>query len=116
MEGIIMHYKSSYSPSGQAELFQGTQAELKKFTKKTGKVPVNGGNGSHIVAGLSSGRIYEYPDENSTTPTRSIIPNKDMMRLRYDKSRITEADYRKLADDLNAGKIKFDNLDKGPNF
>lgn len=111
-----MHYKSFYSPSSPATDFQGTKAELNKFTEKTGKVPVAGDNGSYKVATLSSGRIYEYEDENSTTPTRSIVPNKDMMRLRYGKSRITKNDYQKLVDDLNEGKIKFDNLDKGPNF
>ncbi len=111
-----MHYKSSYSPSGPATNFQGTKAELKKFTEKTGKVPVAGDNGSYKVATLSSGRIYEFEDESSTTPTRSIVPNKDMMRLRYHKSRITEKDYKRLVDDLNDGKIKFDNLDKGPYF
>ncbi len=105
-----MFYKYSYSPAPQAYLFKGTVAQLERKLKATGMTVVSGGNGSYILAGCSSGKIYEYADETSNYPIRVVTPSRDMIRLRYGKERITERDYIRLTKELNEGTISFDSL------
>ncbi len=105
-----MFYTFSYSPAPESILFQGTKAELAKKLKSTGMYVVGGGNGSYVLAGNSYGKIYEYTDETSTTPTRVVRPNKDILRDRYNKSRIGKKDYARLTTELNDGIIEFDSL------
>lgn len=109
-----MFYNYSYTPASQSFLFQGTQAELQKKIRDTGAIVLKGDRGSYLMAIPAQGTIYEYSSEDATEPTRSISPNKDMIRMRYDKTKVTEKDYQRLTDDLNKGNLKFDNLDKGP--
>lgn len=109
-------YRYMYFPAPPSQVFQGTQAQLAKKLKNSNLHVIGGGNGSYRLAGVSSGIIYEYPDENAATPTRSIIPSKDMLRLRYNKSNVTERDYDRLTTELNNGSIQFDGLDKPPRF
>lgn len=112
-----MFYRYKYFPAPPSQVFQGTQEQLAKKLKRNPDLHVIAGrNGSYRLAGTSSGTIYEYPDENSANPTRSITPSKDMIRLRYGKSNVTEKDYRSLTAELNNGTIQFDSLDKPPRF
>ena len=109
-----MFYNYSYTPASQSFLFQGTQAELQKKMRDTGAIVLKGDRGSNLMVIPAQGTIYEYPSEDAMEPTRSIIPNKDMIRTRYGKTKVTENDFKKLTDDLNNGNLQFDNLDKGP--
>ncbi len=107
-----MFYKSVYFPAGPTLLFQGTQAELHQYLKETGRIVITGSNGSYLTAKPARGYIYEYPNEASTEPIRCIEPDKDMIRVRYNKRRVTQNDYVQLAEDLNKGLIWFENLSK----
>lgn len=107
-----MFYRYTYMPAPPPFLFQGTREQLEKKLKATGCHVVNGGNGSYVLAGESSGTIFEFHDEDATTPTRSVIPNKELIRILYHKVRVTENDYCKLTLDLNSGRISFDSLCK----
>lgn len=105
-----MFYRYGYFPAPTPIQFQGNRDQLAKKLAQTGLQVVGGGNGTYVLGGTSSGVIYEFIDENSPSPIRKIVPSKDMMRVRYGKERITEKDYERLANDLNKGLIKFDNL------
>ena len=109
-------YRYTYFPAPPSQVFQGTQAQLAKKLKNSDLHVKSGRNGSYRLVVESSGTVYEYPDENSTDPIRSITPSKDMLRLRYNKSNVTEKDYERLTTDLNNGSIQFDGLDKPPRF
>ena len=105
-----MFYRYTYFPAPPPMPFQGTKEQLEKKLAQTGLVVVGGDNGSYVLGGESSGIIYEFADEKSQTPIRSISPSKEMLKIRYDKIRVTENDYKKLVNDLNKGIIKFNNL------
>lgn len=108
---MIMFYRYAYVPAPQPFYFQGTEAELNKKLKSAPNLCViNGSNGSYVIGGFSSGYIYEYEDELATAAIRSVCPNKDNMRIRYNKTRITKKDYIRLTDELNNGIISFDSL------
>ena len=111
-----MFYRYGYYPAPPPIQFQGTKEALAKKLAQTGLQVVGGGNGTYVLGGTSSGVIYEFLDETSQSPIRSIVPSKDMLRLRYYKERITEKDYERLANDLNKGLIKFDDLAISPRF
>lgn len=105
-----MYYRSSYCSGGPTQLFQGNNAALQRELKKTGKTVIRGGNGSYLLAQPSFGYISEFESENAVTPTRTFRPDKNFLRMRYDKSRVTSADYDRLASELNNGSISFDDL------
>ena len=106
-----MFYRYTYLPSPKPFLFQGTEAALNKKLKSAPNLYViSGGNGSYVIGGYSSGCIYEYADATSQRVIRSVCPNKENMRTRYGKTRITERDYMHLTDELNSGIITFDSL------
>ena len=106
-----MFYRYAYLPAPKPFLFQGTEAALnKKLKSSTNLYVVSGGKGSYVLGGYSSGLIYEYEDETSQTVIRSVSPNKEKMRTRYNKTRITERDYMRLTDELNSGIITFESL------
>lgn len=106
-----MFYKYHHSPTPETYLFKGTKAQLKKKLKATGMTVASGCDNRYILVGFSSGKIYEYADETETThPIRVVTPDTDMLRSRYNKTRITEEDYIRLAEELNEGVITFDSL------
>ena len=111
-----MFYNYSYFPGSPAFPFQGNRTELERKLKETGAIVVGGSNGSYQLAIPPQGTIYEYPSEDAMEATRSIVPNKEMIRIRYGKTRVTENDYRKLVDELNKGKLQFDSLSIGPSY
>ena len=97
---MIMFYRYAYVPAPQPFYFQGTEAELNKKLKSAPNLCViNGSNGSYVIG-----------DESATAAIRSVCPNKDNMRIRYNKTRITKNDYIRLTDELNNGIISFDSL------
>lgn len=106
----MFYYRYQYFPAQPTILFQGTQDELRKKLAQTGLIVLKGGNGSYLLGRPSFGTIYEFEDETSTQPLRYVTPSKDMLRMRYDKQRITEKDYAKLTEELNQGEITFDSL------
>ena len=110
------YYRYTYLPAPPAIPFQGTKEQLAKKIRATGLKVVGGSNGSYVLAGEASGIITEFSDETSTTPIRQITPSKELIRILYHKTRVTENDYCKLALDLNSGRISFDGLDKAPRF
>lgn len=106
-----MFYRYTYFPAPPSQLFQGTQAQLNKKLRSSGLHVLSGGNGSWLLGGYSYGIIHEYTSETATTPVRSITPDKDMMRLRYNKTNVTERDYIRLTNELNNGSISLEMLD-----
>ncbi|MBR2786181.1 MAG: hypothetical protein IKD76_01575 [Clostridia bacterium] len=100
----------SYSPAPESIIFQGTKAELTQKCKSTGMYVLRGSSGSYRLAGNSCGKIYEYADENSTTPIRVVRPDKNILRERYGKSRITRSDFVHLTTELNEGTVSLDSL------
>lgn len=108
-----MFYDYEYYPAQPKTLFQGTKAELAKKLKANPQLfVVGGGNGSWVLAGYSFGRIYEFDNEYSRTLIRSVTPSKDLIRLMHNKTKVTEKDYQVIAEDLNSGKLSFDELTK----
>ena len=105
-----MHYRYRYFPAPPQTVFQGTRAQLLRKLKNSDLHVIRGGNGSYVLGGYSSGIIYEFTDVISSVPLRQVTPNKDMMRIRYGKTNITESDYLKLTNELNKGSILFDSL------
>lgn len=106
----MFYYRYRYFPAPTPIPFQGTFDELRKKLKETGLIVLRGSNGSYVLGGFSSGTIYEFPDEASSQVLRYVTPSKDMLRMRYNKQRITESVYAKLTEELNQGKITFDSL------
>lgn len=106
----MFYYRYQYFPAPQPIPFQGTLDELRKKLKETGLVVVGGSNGSYVLGGFAYGIIYEFPDKKSSQPIRSVIPNKDMLLIRYSRERISKNIYAMLVDELNNGVISFDSL------
>lgn len=106
----MFYYKYRYFPAPLPVLFQGTRAELHEKLKSTGLRVLSGSCGTYKLGGSSSGKIYEYPDVTSHNPIRVITPDKEMLRERYNKLKITEKDYARLTTELNNGDIMFDSL------
>lgn len=103
-----MFYKYRYSPEIEAFLFQGNCIQLKQELESKGLFIISGSDGNYLIGRPASGAIYEFSNENSSSPTRVAIPSKDMLRKRYNKFSLRENDYARLTDELNDGSIAFE--------
>ena len=104
---MAVTYRYTYSKS-DSFLFQGNTRDLQEYLKE-GYVIISGGNGSWNISRPAYGKILKI-----TTGTRIekevILNPKEFIRQRYGKIKVSEADYRRLVADLEAGKLNFEEI------
>lgn len=91
--------------------FTGTYKELVTELEKTGEQLMHQNGKKYIIGYPSSGYISEIDPDNFGNPCRKIDV-KPYVHNVIRKQRVTEADYKRLTDALNNGKLKFDDLFK----
>ena len=105
---MAVTYRYTYSKS-DSFLFQGSTRDLQEYLKE-GYVIINGGNGSWNISRPACGKILKITTGTGIEKEEVILNPKEFIKQRYGKVKVSEADYRRLVADLEAGKLNFEEI------
>lgn len=104
----MKRYTYTYRKASQ-RIFIGKYQDLVKELELTGEILKFKKKKKYYIGYNSVGIISEIDTKKLNVPRRKVDA-KPYIRYRYQKKRVTEADFKRLADELNNGEIDFDEL------